>query len=58
MLKFNKSNEEMNDYFAEKIKMKVLKNNLIDYSQFIYCFNRSYGKRTVDLSYPLMAYPT
>lgn len=58
LLKFNKSNEEINDYFADKLKMKIFKNNLIDYSQIVSCLNRSHGKRTVDLSYTLMAYPT
>ena len=57
LLKYKKSTPKINDFFANLLKTKHFKNNLIDYMQIVYCYVNSQTSRTVDLTYPVMTHP-
>ena len=57
IIKYQKSSITINDFFANLVKNKHFKSNLIDYMQIIYCYVNSEGKRSVDLIYPVMTHP-
>ena len=57
LLKYKKSTPNINNLFANLLKNKHFKNNLIDYMQLIYCYVNSQENRSVDLTFPVMTHP-
>ncbi len=57
VLKYQKSSENINNFFSQLLKNKHFKTNLIDYMQIVYCYVNSEGQRTIDLTYPVMTHP-